>query len=675
MQEHVPRQGACLAFRHSPVSNRKDAMPVDLDTAADLSVLPRFQRASFHSRVLRQLAVVAAIAAVLLFAATLRPAWMEANALWLPLLRNNAAALLLLSLGLQSALRIASWRAAAMTTTRATPVWMQRLRTRLAGGQWYVRPVAGLGRLLAVLVRFIRGELFSAFWLGACAVGVLWLVYSAWNLDLAFTAMTRIGYIAGGSALLLTFALLVLERHFAGYAAAEWPEAQVLAQLTRIVIATLLLTSLCLFFSKAPSWWVARLAVAIGLLPATAALEIAFRAALSLFVRNGERVEPGLLADSVIASLWRWPPRPLRTLQDELRNRFGIDLRQSWAFAFMRRALLPVLAVIAAIGWLASGIREIPIDGRGIYERFGRPVAVVGPGLHVGLPWLLAKIRPVENGVIHELATTFGGDEDAGPDVSTADGPAPASANRLWDASHIAENSQVIASASGDRQSFQVVNMDVRFVYRIGLDDAAAMAATYNSAAIPELIRSTASRVLVRDFASRTLDGVLGEKRLALAEEVRKTVQADLDTANSGVEILATLIEAVHPPAGAANAYHSVQAAQIKAQETISRERGRAAQQVNEAQMNASMAQDKSNASAREARANAEVVGLRFAAEREAYRQAGKAFLTEQYLSQLAAGLSAAQIVILDHRLRAGQAPTIDLRSFVNATDAARGAQ
>jgi hypothetical protein len=96
---------------------------------------------------------------------------------------------------------------------------------------------------------------------------------------------------------------------------------------------------------------------------------------------------------------------------------------------------------------------------------------------------------------------------------------------------------------------------------------------------------------------------------------------------------------------------------------------------VNEAQMNASMAQDKSNASAREARANAEVVGLRFAAEREAYRQAGKAFLTEQYLGQLAAGLSAAQIVILDHRLRAGQAPTIDLRPFATAADAARGAQ
>ena len=90
--------------------------------------------------------------------------------------------------------------------------------------------------------------------------------------------------------------------------------------------------------------------------------------------------------------------------------------------------------------------------------------------------------------------------------------------------------------------------MDVRFIYRIGLGDDAAMAATYNSADLPTLIRNTAGRVLVEDFASRTLDGVLSEKRDALARDVGRRVQADLDALGSGVEILATLIEQIHPP-------------------------------------------------------------------------------------------------------------------------------
>ena len=112
--------------------------------------------------------------------------------------------------------------------------------------------------------------------------------------------------------------------------------------------------------------------------------------------------------------------------------------------------------------------------------------------------------------------------------------------------------------------------MDARFVYRIGLSDRAALAATYNSADVPTLIRSTASRILVHDFASRTLDGLLGEDRVGLAEEIGRAVQADLQKLDSGVEILATVVEAIHPPAGAANAYHGVQAAQIGVQALIS---------------------------------------------------------------------------------------------------------
>jgi regulator of protease activity HflC (stomatin/prohibitin superfamily) len=130
------------------------------------------------------------------------------------------------------------------------------------------------------------------------------------------------------------------------------------------------------------------------------------------------------------------------------------------------------------------------------------------------------------------------------------------------------------------------------------------------------------------------------------------------------VEILSTLIEAVHPPAGAADAYHAVQAAQIKAQATIARERGRAAQQVDDAQLQATMARDKAAAQAHEAKASAEVVQSKFVAERDAYRKAGAAFVLEQYLSQLGVGLAAAELIILDHRIKGAQAPTLDLHAM-----------
>lgn len=410
--------------------------------------------------------------------------------------------------------------------------------------------------------------------------------------------------------------------------------------------------------------WAPRLAVLLGLLPAALALELLGRAILAMFAPQRAGLEPRLVATSLLADLLRWPPRPLQRLQHELHQRFGIDLRQVWAFGFMRRAFLPVLAVVSLSGWLLSGVREIGMDARGVYERFGKPVAVLGPGLHLGLPWPLGRVLAVENGVVHELATSVAAGDGGAEPLAPAEGPAPDSANRLWDASHVSEKSQVIASLADRRQSFQIVNMDVRIVYRIALDDASALAATYRSADVPTLVRSTASRVLVHAFASRTLDEVLGEQRAGLAEQIGQAVQADLDRLGSGVEVLGAAVEAIHPPAGAANAYHAVQAAQITAQALIARELGQAAAQRNEAQLQASVAHDRASAQARETLAAAQAADRRFAAEREGYADAGQAFLLEAYYRQLGRGLGKANLLLIDHRIAGAGAPTIDLRSF-----------
>ncbi|WP_273819717.1 protease modulator HflK [Pseudomonas asplenii] len=639
-------------------------MRVDLEASqADLESLPRFQRAGLQARQLQRLGLglaVLALSGLVLgfFVGLFAPA-----SIWPSLLNNNAAALLVLVAALQSAAGVARWREQARAPAVVEPGVASALQAAEALGAYE--------RLLARLDSLWRNALAqigaATLWLGGWALLALVSVEQNWNLTLAGASLGLSGSVAASLGLLLAFALLVLERQLAQAHAAEWPEAEALAQFVRVAIGVQVVSALCLLFSGPQNLWPARLLSLIGLLPALVAAELLLRALLSLFSPRRDSLEPRLVATSFIAGLLRWPPQPLLALQDELHNRFGIDLRQIWAFSYMRRAFAPVLLVVLAVGWLLSGVSEVPLQGRGIYERFGKPVDVFGPGLHVGLPWPLGRVLAVENGVVHELATSVEAAASAVPDP--AEGEAPASANRLWDASHVNEKSQVIASSSGDRQGFQVVNMDVRFVYRIGLSDQAALAATYNSADVPSLIRSTASRVLVHDFAARTLDGLLGEQRTALAEDIGRAVQADLQRLDSGVEILATVVEAIHPPAGAANAYHAVQAAQISAQALISRERGAASEQANQAQLQASIVEDQARASAHEVQAGARAADLRFSAERQAYAQAGQAFVLEQYLAQLSQGLGKAKLWVLDHRLGGNSAPTIDLRSFTLPAD------
>ncbi|KNH26077.1 membrane protein [Pseudomonas syringae] len=642
-------------------------MQVDLDgDGAQIAGLPRFQQAVIQGRRLRQFAIgLGALAGagwvLAFFVGVFAP-----QSLWPALLVNQSAGLLVLVAGLQSAWWVTQWRARAMNPAVLVPVVVAEEVG--AGEGWYERL---LDRLSQRWLRLLGQIGAPTLWLGGWALLTLYSIEQVWNLTLPPAALGLSASVGAALSLLLAFCLLVLERQLAQENVAQWPEAGPLAQLTRVAIIGLVLSALCLLFGSETSVWPVRLAVLIGLLPGLVAVELLLRAVLSLFSPRREQLEPALLARSFVADMLRWPPQPLLALQHELHNRFGIDLRQIWAFTYMRRAFLPVLAVVAIVGWSLTGIHEIALQGRGIYERFGKPVEVFGPGLHAGLPWPLGRVLSVENGVVHELATSVG--ETSAPAVTEpAEGPAPAIANRLWDASHVNDKSQVIASSRADKQSFQIVNMDVRFVYRIGLSDQAALAATYNSADVPTLIRSTASRILVHDFASRTLDGLLGEDRVGLAEEIGRAVQADLRKLDSGVEILATVVEAIHPPAGAANAYHGVQAAQIGAQALISRERGAAAEATNQAQLQASIAHDQATASAHEINATAQAADLKFAAERKAFSSAGQAFVLEQYLSQLTQGLANAKLLVLDHRLGGGSnAPTIDLRTFTLPADPA----
>ncbi|BCX71323.1 protease modulator HflK [Pseudomonas izuensis] len=644
-------------------------MQVDLDVEeAQIAGLPRFQQAVFQGRRLRQFAIgfgaLAAMGLVLGFFVGL----FASQSLWPALLFNQSAALLVLVAGLQSAWWVTQWRARALNPVMPAVV-VEEIESPVG---WYERLLERIGKRWFTTLKQIGAP---TLWLGGWALLALLCIEQVWNLGLPPAALGLSATVGAALALLLAFGLLVLERQLAQENPAQWPEAGALSQLARVTIISLVLGALCLLFGNETSIWPVRLAVLIGLLPGLVAVELLLRAVLSLFSPRREQLEPVLLARSFVADMLRWPPQPLLALQHELHNRFGIDLRQIWAFTYMRRAFLPVLAVVVLVGWLLTGLHEIPLQGRGIYERFGKPVTVFGPGLHAGLPWPLGRVLSVENGVVHELATSVG-ETSAPVQVDPAEGPAPITANRLWDASHVNDKSQVIASSRADKQSFQIVNMDVRFVYRIGLTDQAALAATYNSADVPTLIRSTASRILVHDFASRTLDGLLGEDRVGLAEEIGRAVQGDLQKLDSGVEILATVVEAIHPPAGAANAYHGVQAAQIGVQALIARERGAAAEATNQAQLQASIARDQATASAREINAVAQAADLKFTAERKAYTSAGQAFVLEQYLSQLSQGLANARLLVLDHRLGgSNNAPTIDLRTFTLPADPAPSRQ
>ncbi|MGN5952954.1 hypothetical protein ACP6MN_15020, partial [Enterococcus faecalis] len=119
-------------------------------------------------------------------------------------------------------------------------------------------------------------------WLGGWSLFALVSIVEFWNLGLPAAAVGQGASIGAALALALAFGLLVFERRLAQETAAQWPEAAQLAQLSRVAIACLVISAICLLFASAGSVWPLRLATLVGLLPALVALEFLLRAALSL---------------------------------------------------------------------------------------------------------------------------------------------------------------------------------------------------------------------------------------------------------------------------------------------------------------------------------------------------------------------------------------------------------
>jgi regulator of protease activity HflC (stomatin/prohibitin superfamily) len=457
--------------------------------------------------------------------------------------------------------------------------------------------------------------------------------------------------------LAIAFPMLVVERSAAALRTTALPEAGDLRALLLLPVLGLPLAAAVVAAVGVGLDWASKVSDAACWLVAGIGAELVLRALARWFLP----APANAVARAAVASL---PAAMLagsfgrEGVGAPLRVQFGLDFGRSWALGYLRAAAVPALVLSVFFCWMLTGLVAVGIDHRGLYERFGTAVAVLRPGLSLVLPWPLGRVRMVEFGTVHQLAIA-GADQSAGTDTTTAEAAAPAAFDRLWDRPHPGEATYLVASES---QGFPVVAADIRVLWRIGLDDASARGVFYGTRDPATLIRESANRRLAQFFASRTLAEILGARRETMAQTLRVALSADLARVAGGIDILDVVIEAVHPPTGAAGAYHAVQAAAIEARTSVAAEQGRAHGITNHALQEAHRLQTVAEAGAAETLQAARASAVRFDGDRRAYAQAGHAFLLERYLGDLSETLANTPLTIIDNRLDAGSQPVIDLR-------------
>lgn len=478
----------------------------------------------------------------------------------------------------------------------------------------------------------------------------------------------KTGLIPVGCVLVIVcFSVLVIERTLSFKSVRQWPYHPMVTGLTRALLSILLLITVALALNNylpRVSLWVIYIACALIFLIAA---EFVIRSVANIFSlpRNGWSAP--FLCRSMVAEYYHWPLHPLLLIRKKIYQHFGVDVGKVQAFALMARIFTPVLLGIVFVGWLISGLHQIPLSQRGVYERFGQPVKVLLPGIHIGLPWPFGRVRPVDFGAVYELQLS----DELPPANSSApqvqdriEGPAPQDSWRLWDNTHTTDQAQVIASSVGDKQSFQIVNMDIRLIWRVGLHDTDAMNSLYHADDLPSTIQRVARQVLTQYFAHQQLDVLLNEQRAGMSVVLNNAIKQRLSHLNLGVELLFTRVESIHPPAGAANAYHGVQAAQIAANALIAREKGYAAALANDSQRVALTAINTALASSHEQQALADNALTLYSAEHDSWEINPQAFVNERRYQILSKALSHTPLLILDDEISEHHAPILDLRQF-----------
>jgi len=447
----------------------------------------------------------------------------------------------------------------------------------------------------------------------------------------------------------------------------DWPMQNLSVGMVRVLLSIFLLITISLaLFTYIPwlSLWLMKIASLILLL---VAIETGIRVFTALFYIPAPDKPHPFITRSLVAEQYQWPIRPLQQMRRKIFQHFGVDVSKIQAFRLIGQIFVPVVFGVVVVGWVVSGLNQVALDNRGVYERFGHPVTVLKPGLHVGWPWPFGKVVKVDYGAVHELKLSEAEAPEKTLPLKIADsveGPAPPDSWRLWDNSHTTDQAQLIASAIGDKQSFQIVNMDIRLIWRVGMQDTDAMKSLYQTEDLPTLIQRVARQVLAQYFAHQQLDDLLNEQRSTMSATLNKEIQQRLNRLDTGVELLYTRIESIHPPAGAANAYHGVQAAQIAANAGIMREKGYAATVTNDAQRKATVAIDKAKAVANELQAQASKSQLRYIAEYDAWKINPEAYINERRYQTYSKALSQTPLLIIDNQASGVNEPMLDLRQF-----------
>ncbi|MBZ0291518.1 MAG: FtsH protease activity modulator HflK [Anaerolineae bacterium] len=218
------------------------------------------------------------------------------------------------------------------------------------------------------------------------------------------------------------------------------------------------------------------------------------------------------------------------------------DLQAAFGNLKPHRILL-MLAILAVLGYLLTGIYVVAPGEAAVVRRFGAVVEPnVAPGLHYRLPWPIDRVDIVNvSEVRREVVGVLAPEED-----------------------HVhPEPPSKLQVLSGDTN---VIDVEIIVQYQVG--DPAAYLVNVEFAPY-RLVRDIARQAVTIVMSQLPVDAILTTERQTLQNTIRAETQRRLDAYQSGLIVVGINLQKAFPPDEVANAFVDVSSARVDRERTI----------------------------------------------------------------------------------------------------------
>jgi regulator of protease activity HflC (stomatin/prohibitin superfamily) len=254
-----------------------------------------------------------------------------------------------------------------------------------------------------------------------------------------------------------------------------------------------------------------------------------------------------LMYESRLIGLLGQPGGLVTTAAQALDYQFGFKVSETWVYKFLEKALAWIILLQLGVLGLSTTFVIIEPTEQGLIERFGRRVEsrpVLEAGLHFKWPWPIDQVRIFETRKVHTITLGVVPDPDLEREMTV-----------LWTRPHYAEEYNMLV-ASGQTSTSErsgekavpanLLAASIPVQYQV----TNVVAWAYQHADAGVLLEQLASREVVRYLVNTEFEVVMSTGRLVAAQTLQRRIQARVDEAGLGAQIVFVGLQGVHPPIG-----------------------------------------------------------------------------------------------------------------------------